>query len=455
MEIKLKPQRTSFVTWAIFLGTLITALISLIPAVFPALLLRSFGGLEDFAGINPFELGIWAYPLLISNFVLLGLVFLYVKKRLPQLITKSIRFIFNFEVSKKGAFFVIVILIGLYATLTVGELFDGKYQADYEVHFKDWFELYDVTKFDVTPIGNHVLFFLVTSSMQVFQNYKVIPLIASIALLVLTYLFTVEISKKRFAGIVAMVIVLQSNIFLMYDTSVTYANFWILFYLLSLYLVIKKWSLSPISYLAAVFSKPMSAAFLPMTLFFIYRANISKKQKIQSVIFYAIILISVLALISTVETKNLEYFNEGFEFGKFSAHDFWDGFASLYVALRFDGLVLLFLLPLVLGLFYASRRGIAHADSIMFLILGILLSSPLIHGLSSFIIVPYRLIPLIVFFAIGTGILLSRNVRTTEFPKDRELTKETKYSKYPTISFHKIQSIFKKRLLYVRTRMVN
>ena len=215
MEIKSKLQRTSFATWAIFLVTLITILISILSAVFPALLLRLFGGFEDYAGINPFEIGIWAYPILISNFVLLGLAFLYVKNRLPLPIKKSIRFIFEFEVSKNLAFFIVLLMIGFYITFTVGELFDGTYQDDFEEHFKDWFELYDVTKFNVTPIGNHVLFFLVTGSMEVFENYKVIPFIASIGLLVLTYLFTVELSKKRFAGIIAMVIVLQSNIFLM------------------------------------------------------------------------------------------------------------------------------------------------------------------------------------------------------------------------------------------------
>ncbi len=432
METKFKPQKTSFITWAIFFGTLGAALISLIPAVFPALLLRTFGGLDDFSGINPFDIGIWAYPVLISNFVIFGLAFLYIKNRLPNRISKSIKFVFNYEVSKKVAFFAIVILLGLYISLTVGELFNGKYQADYKEHFQAYFEIYDVTEFDVTPIGNHLLFFLVTSSMEIFDNYKVIPLIASVSLLVLTYLFTFELTKKRFAGLVAMVIVLQSNLFLMYDTSVTYPNFWILFYLLSLYLIIKKWSLSPISYLAALFSKPLSAAFLPMTLFFIYRADIPKQKKVKSVIFYAVILIAVATFISTVETRNLENFNVNL--GVFSVHDFWDGFGSLYDSLRFDGLVLLFLLPLAFGLLYAARKGIAHADSIMFLILGMLLSSPLIYGLSNFIIVPYRLIPLIVFFAIGTGLLLSKNVSPTKFTKERQELKEKKLFDFPVIS---------------------
>jgi len=258
MDLKYKLFSSSLVTWAVFLVTLIAVLISLTAAFFPALLLRTFGGFEDNVGINPFEIGAWAYPLLVTNLVLLGLGFLYVKNKLPKLITKSIKFIFNFEVSSKVAFLVIIILVGIYINLSVGELFDGKHEADFYVHFKGWLEIFSVTEFNVTPVGYHLTFFLDNISMQVFENYKVIPFIASIALLVMTYLVTFEISKKRFAGIVSMVIVLQSNVFLKYDTSETYPTFWILFYLLSLYFISQKWFLSPIFYVAGSISKVMT-----------------------------------------------------------------------------------------------------------------------------------------------------------------------------------------------------
>jgi len=53
------------------------------------------------------------------------------------------------------------------------------------------------------------------------------------------------------------------------------------------------------------------------------------------------------------------------------------------------------------------------------------------------------LIPLIVFFAIGTGILLSKNVCPTEFTKDRQLVSERKSFNYLTVSFKKVQSKLK------------
>jgi len=70
--------------------------------------------------------------------------------------------------------------------------------------------------------------------------------------------------------------------------------------------------------------------------------------------------------------------------------------------------VLVFLLPLTIGLYLKSRKGVIEADSIMVMIAGILLSVPLLTGFSYFNIQPYRWIPLIAFFAIGVGILLSK-----------------------------------------------
>ncbi|MGI0082467.1 MAG: hypothetical protein ACREAG_04100, partial [Nitrosopumilaceae archaeon] len=70
--------------------------------------------------------------------------------------------------------------------------------------------------------------------------------------------------------------------------------------------------------------------------------------------------------------------------------------------------VLIFLLPLVMGLFIASRRGMMQADSIMVLILGMLLSAPFLQGFTDFTNQPYRFVPLIVFFAMGVGTILSK-----------------------------------------------
>jgi len=407
MDIKnvISEHKTSLVSLIIFLITLGVVIFSLMSVVFPALVMRTLSVMDDNLGINPFEPGIWAYPLLITNFIIIGLMLLYYKKKLPTIITKSIKFIFNYEISSKLAFFVIVIIIGIYITASVGELFNGEFLPDYYVRGESNLENYDFATIGNEGLGSHFGNFLTTSSMQLFGNYKVIPFIASIALLVLTYLFTFEISKKRFAGIVAMLIVLQSGIFLFYDTTVVYPNYWIVFFLLSLYLVYKKWPLSPISYVLSLTSKALTALFIPMILFFIYRANIAKQKKIRFAISYA----AIVALGGTIIfSMDLSLGPANVPFTGFNSHDFWIGFAAINSSLQSDGFVLLFLLPLTVGLFVAERKGVLHADSIMFFILTMLLLGPLLLAFSDHHNVPYRFVPLIVFFAIGVGVLLAK-----------------------------------------------
>jgi len=199
---KLESQFSNLVTWGVFLITFVFIIITLTSAAFPNLLLISFGGDADLQTFNPIEIGIWAYPLLITNFIIFGLAILYFKKRLPSKLTSSINFIFNFEVSAKITFFVITIIIGVYIIFSVGELFDGKFQADYNERVKNWIENYSLTEFETKGLSApswgsylHIVFGVI--SEKVFDNVKVIPFLASISLLVLTYFITFEITKKK------------------------------------------------------------------------------------------------------------------------------------------------------------------------------------------------------------------------------------------------------------------
>jgi len=271
---------------------------------------------------------------------------------------------------------------------------------------KPWLENFSISNFEKNAGGPeyYLMLLLISTSMKVFDNDKVIPFISSIALLVLTYLITIEITKKRFAGIVSILIVLQSNTFLTYDTSITYENFWILFYLLSLYTIYKKWPLSPISFILSLFSKSLTAIFLPMTFFFIYRSSISRKKKIFITISYGIIIIIGIAVL----VEYLGILDGGTP--ALNPHQFWRAFNAISYQLRYDGLVLVSLLPLTVGLFIASRKGIAHADSIMVLIAGMFLSQPLLAAFGYTYSEPYRFIALIIFFAMGVGTILSKKV---------------------------------------------
>jgi hypothetical protein len=402
---KEKPQ-SKIISWAVFLPTLVVCLISLTSVIFPALVVRTTSHLEDIGGnqyqVNPFEPGVLALPLVATNSILFGIWILYFKEKLPKKILESIRFVFNFEVSKKVASACVLVLLGIYAASSGPSLATEEPWGDYvtyKKHAQDW-NFAEIAKgFDV-----HVKFFLLSASLKIFGNIRVIPFIASGLLLVLTYFFTKEITQKRFAGIVSMVILLQSTTFLTYNTTASYDNFWILLYLFSLYLIYKKWYLSPVAFLLSIPAKQITAIFLPMTLFFIYRSNITKKKKIWTAIAYGIIAIILIVAVQALGINLVSSY-----IAPDTSH-FWMGFTALAIELGPDPIFLIFLLPVIVGLFIASKRKIAQADSILFMILGLLLVEPLLEGLTGNTNQPYRHLPLIIFFGVGVGILLSKRI---------------------------------------------
>ena len=395
----------------VFLFSASIVIISLTSVVFPAILISSESqilGVID-SSPNSFETGVWAMPLIITNVLIFGITILYFKNKLPQMILKFFEKLFHFEVSKKVTVIIIVIILSIYVISTLPELQTEEKWEDFIPIEKRINESMGIFSIHDTIYGNpnypifepHTNYFLLKVSEIIFENFKVIPFFASIALLLTTYFITTSITHKRFAGIVSLIVLIQSNVFLSYDTSSTYSNFWILFYLLSLYCVYKFWPLSPIAYILAIPSKALVIIFLPLSLYFILKANISRNKKvIVSVSTSTIIVIGGIAVL----TGNIEDVskNEGFD-----EKEFWMGFASFSYQLRFDGLVLLFLFPLIVGLFITSKKGIRHADSLMILISGMLVIAPLLTAFTDQTNQPYRFVPVVTFFAIGVGTLLS------------------------------------------------
>jgi len=350
LEIKKEQQKTSKITWIVFFTALAIAIPTLIGFLFPALIVSLTTSTPD-EMVNPLELSKFFSIFIAANLLVLGFYLMYSSQNLPAKIQRSIKFIFNFEVSKRVSLIVILILLSLYIGFSYHELSELELWGDFifvEAGLQGW-------PFDnPADIGNyhlHTKNALLYISENIFQNFKVVPFIASILLVFLTYIFTVQITKKRFAGLVAMAIVLQSHTFLFYDTTPTYSNFSTLFFLLSLYFITKKWQLSPIIFVLSVFSKMVTLLFLPMTFLFTYRANISKKQKIYTAILYVVIIVGGVVVMFLFDIT----LEEDLGTRGISTKDFWNGFASIGFSLRFDELFLIFLLPLIFGLFMASK----------------------------------------------------------------------------------------------------
>ena len=390
-------------SWIVFAFSLIIVMISLISVLFPALISETVtvSDLEKMGIVpyekDPYEIGLLTIPLIIVNIIIFTTYFL--KNKLPLGISKSFKKLFNFQVSKKVSIIIIVIVLSVYIIGTAPELATEEKYQDYialEKILNEWSNGTIHIRLGVEP---YLKYFLESSSMILFGSYKVIPFLTSITLLIITYLFTKTITKNNFAGLVAMILVLQSNLFLSFDTSVTYSNFWILFYLLSLYFVMRMWFVSPILYGASIFCKMLTTAFAPMSVFFILNSDIPKNHKI--IIAGSLIILLILgSILFTLDTTT------GVVGEQFRWDDFWVGFTSFAFQMRFDTITVLFLLPLIFGLFVISKSN-KYANSISILITGILLSAPLLTGITDQTNQPYRFMSMIVFFAVGVGMLFS------------------------------------------------
>ncbi len=261
-------KKSSHLTKIIFVATFVAVGINIISLIFPALFVYLID--DSNVVIAPLELGVWALPFIAVNIFLLGFGLMYYKKFLPNSIHKSIQFIQKFEISKKISFLSLIVIIGIYILFSYPELFISEFNQ-----WDDFLGIYEKLlrgiQFDV-GISNfgqvNVKHFLLKSSIQIFDNVKIIPFLASITLLLLVYFFTLQITQKRFAALVSMVILLQSHLFLLYDTTATYSNFWIVFYLLSLILINAKYFLSPLAFVLSILSKAITAPFLPISFFF-------------------------------------------------------------------------------------------------------------------------------------------------------------------------------------------
>ena len=393
-------------SYAVFAFSISVVLLCCVSVIFPALISSATSEFSELPfytpQVDPFEVGVLAIPFLILNGIVLLIGIVYYKKNY------SLNRLFNFDVSKKITAVTIIIILSAYIITTVPEFETEEEFPDFikiemrlnEAIRDNRFTIEDAISGNqnYSPIEPHVKYSLLIISEKVFGDYRVVAFFASIALLVVTFFITKEITKKRVPGIIAMLLVLQSNIFLTYDTSAAYSNFWILFYVLSLYLVLKKWQFSHISFVLALFSKLLSAIFLPLTVFFVLNNTKGKKRMYVLILYTVLIIAGLFAVSNLFDETNFTYLPE----------NFIEGFEQFSYQLRFDPIILIFLLPLTVVLFLKSLKGFHQANSIQVLISGFLLIPPLLITFTEQTNEPYRLIPLVVFFAIGVSALLGK-----------------------------------------------
>lgn len=391
----------------VFLFSITVTILAIIPALFPALYASNNQQsiITQFItenAINPFELGMFFIPIIVTWIA--TIVFFVVIK------LKSIK-IRSIDLPKKYSIIAMVIILSVFTILSYDDVISEDQHKDWllvKAAVEDW-------PTEEVGFNLHVRFFMLSSSLLVFGNYRVIPFLASAALLVTTYLFANKITNNRLAGVIAAAIVLQSNLFLSYSSTPSYTVFWVLFYLVSLYLTVHKtWFLSPVAYITSIFSKPLTLTFIPISIFFMLDAEISVKKKIILVLAMLTIIIVGATTLDTHTTDN-----------EWNWNGFWNGFVSLAYQLRFDGFVVVFLIPTIIGLYLISKNN-RYANSVSIMISGVIISNPILLAMTEITSQPYRFIPLLIFLAIGVGMILTRKKEPEDIQKTKRLSKKSK-----------------------------
>jgi len=394
----------------VFPFALVMVGISLISVLFPALLIHEFGNISTDRYL-PFEIGNNAVLLVSSNIVILAIAFLYRKNKFSNF-SSLINKIRNFEISKKQSIVAGIIILIIYVIITAPEL-----SIDESTQFSDYQILISgLETFPVTDSGDmitdeqnsrFVRMILLGFSQDYLNNIKVLPFISSIVLIVIAGMISLQISQRRIAGLITMIILLQGYTFLEYDTIAVYENIWVTFFLLSIYSIHKRWYTSGIFYLLSVFSKAFSTPFLILNCFYVLKSRNNRSTKILILISYGIIILIMLGLFSIGNTIYDDIIHIDF-------NRFVNSLSDFSSQMRFDLFLLIMILPTTIGLFYAAQHGIKHAESMLFFIPVLLLFGPLVALVTDFyVILPYRFIPFIVFLSISISIIVFRNFKSS------------------------------------------
>ena len=384
----------------IFISCLIISIISFTSLIFPPLLIEQTTTNFN-TDANIFELGKWAGPIIISNIIFFGFYFFYKKDKLP-IIKKLINYINNHDLSKTTSLIIMIVLFFIYIIFTIDELGREEFELG---DYKDVYEAAKNYTFSGQLITDHVRYFLLHVSYLVFDNLRIIPFMASVSLLLITYFVTLEITKKRLAAIIAFAVLLQSNLFLLFDTTASYTNFWTAFYLFSIYLIFRKPGGSHVSFILSVMSKHIAITLIPINFFAITISQTSKKNKL--ILFFGYVVLVIIIVILAM-TNNLVGDNIDFDVTKIipSMSEFGTTF-------RFDGLILLIFFPMLLILRSKSRIIRDKINFIFIAISFVIMSQPIMYSAINVTLQPYRAIPIIIFCAIGVGMIFA-NTRTTE-----------------------------------------
>ena len=233
------------------------------------------------------------------------------------------------------------------------------------------------------------------ASEKVTGNYHTFSIISSVALLIVVYALALRITQSRLSSVIAVTIVCFSRTFLWYSDSIPYPGYWNVFFFLSIYPFANK-LIRPVSFVTSFVMKAQALAFLPVTFL------VEKNWKVR--FFY--IGIGVLA---TVVSLLLHW--------ERSSGINWGNLAPPYVVFEIilqDFWAIILFFPVSVLLFHYYRKKVEWAGVLLGGMLWSLFFQYILALFTTYGAFSERMLTFIVFFALGTSLVLSQLIKRRE-----------------------------------------
>ena len=129
-----------------------------------------------------------------------------------------------------------------------------------------------------TMVRSIPAWWMVCFSDEYLGNARLLPFVFSMALLPLTYLVTIQITNKPLVGLLATVGTAIHPWFWLFNDTSTLHQFWVVWFLLSIYFIKRQPLLAIPFYTLSVFTKAIPLLFLPAILYYIYQSKPKRKN---------------------------------------------------------------------------------------------------------------------------------------------------------------------------------
>lgn len=309
----------------------------------------------------------------------------------------------NFEISKKLFYSLVLATVAAYFLIFSHELWlpdcigylhcfdvDRRERQLYGWSFQENF-------IDDFSIRYSISMLLLAASRDLLGSPRVATMLSSALFLVLVALVGRDITKSRFYGLVAMLLVGIDPIFLKYDNSITYPYFWVTAFMFAVYLSMRKSLLSLVPYFISIPLKMLNVLYFPVLVLI---GDYTKRQRIACLGIVAGVIGSGFVLLYLVDdpiftsTKGFVpyWFVYGLGMWAFDVKDDPVFLGSLFVS--------------IFGLIILKKYNVPFSKNMVWCLLYFLVNPAIYSGFSTFTIEPYRFLAMISFVYISVGMFL-------------------------------------------------